>query len=98
MAKINYDERTIKVEDRWYSRSALQEKISQMLDSRDFRIGQFGKALESLDSELEGAEDVHVVLPEKIITRLNKLVSKSSRSVGDYIREALKIYLRSRTV
>ncbi len=98
MSKVNYDERTIKVDDRWYSQIALSDKINEMLDMKDFRIAKFGKALEVLDKEMEGAEEVHVVLPEQTVIRLNKLVSKSSRSVGDYIREALKIYLRTRAL
>ncbi len=96
MANINYDNRTIQINDEWYAQPELKDKISDMLSSGDYKINKFGKALEILDQEMEGAEDVHCVLPAKILDGLNKLVSKSSRSMGDYIREALKIYLRSR--
>jgi len=96
MANVNYDNRTIQVSDEWYTQAGLKDKISDMLGAGNFKITKLGTALEELDRELEGAEDVHVVLPGNILDGLNKLVSKSSRSTGDYIREALKIYLRSR--
>jgi len=96
MANINYDNRTIQVVDEWYTQPGLKDKISDMLAAGDFKITKYGKAIEELDQEMEGAEDVSCVLPAKTIIGLNKLVSKSSRSTGDYIREALKIYLRSR--
>jgi len=66
------------------------------LASGNFKITKFGKALEDLDREMEGAEDITVVLPAQTLNGLNKLVTKSSRSMGDYVREAMKIYLRSR--
>lgn len=96
MAMINYDNRTIQVIDEWYTKAGLTDKIADMLASGNFKITKFGKALEDLDREMEGAEDINVVLPAQTLDGLNKLVSKSSRSMGDYVREALKIYLRSR--
>ena len=96
MAMINYDNRTIQVIDEWYTKAGLKDKIADMLASGNFKITMFGKALEDLDREMEGAEDITVVLPAQTLNGLNKLVTKSSRSTGDYIREALKIYLRSR--
>ena len=96
MANIDYDNRTVQIVDEWYTKAGLKDKIADMLASGDFKITKFGKALEDLDREMEGAEDVTVVLPAQTLVSLNKLVSKSSRSMGDYVREALKIYLRSR--
>lgn len=96
MANINYDNRTIQVSEDWFTQSELKDRISEMLGSGNYKINRVGKALEELDKEMEGAEDVNVVLPANTLDGLGKLVSKSSRSMGDYIREAMKIYLRSR--
>ena len=95
MANVNYDEGTIQFGNDWYAIEGLKNKITDMLVAGNYKITNYARALEELDEKMEGAESISAVLPARTMDGLNKLVSKSSGSIGDYIREALTAYLRS---
>lgn len=95
MANVNYDDGTIQFENDWYTLAVLKDKILDMLARGNYKITNYALALEELDRKMEGAEPISAVLTAKTLHELNKLVSKTSRSRGDHIREALTKYLRS---
>ena len=95
MANVNYDNGTIQLANDWYTIAALKNNITDMLAAGNYKITNYARALEELDGEMEGAESISAVLPAKTLDGLKKLVSESSSSIGDYIREALTAYLRS---
>ncbi len=95
MANVNYDEGTIQLANDWYALAGLKDKIADMLAVGDYKITKYSRALEELDGKMEGAESISAVLTAKTLYELNELVSKTSRSQGDLIREALTTYLRS---
>ena len=95
MGKINYDDGTIRLDNDWYTVAELRDKIADMLASGNYKINKYSRALEELDGKMEGAESIYAVLTAKTLNDLDELISKTSRSKGDIIREALTTYLRS---
>ena len=95
MANINYDDGTIRLDNDWYTVAELRDKIADMLASGNYKINKYSRALEELDGKMEGAESIYAVLTAKTLNDLDELISKTSRSKGDIIREALTTYLRS---
>jgi len=95
MANVNYDEGTIQFANDWYTVAGLKSKITDMLADDNCKITNYARVLEELDAKMEGAESISAVLTAKTLDELNELVSKSSRSRNDFIREALSKYLRS---
>ena len=95
MANVNYDEGTIQLANDWYAVEGLKNKIADMLATGNCKIRNYARALEELDGKMEGSESISAVLPAKTVDGLEKIVSKSSKSMGDCVREALTIYLRS---
>ena len=66
-----------------------------MLTAGNYKTTNYARVLEELDAKMDGTESISAVLPAKTLDGLNKLVSKSSRTMGDYIRDALTAYIRS---
>ena len=95
MANVNYDEGTIQLANDWYAVEGLKNKIADMLATGNYKITNYARALEELDGKMEGAESISAVLTAKTLDGLKKISSKSSKSMGDCVREALTIYLRS---
>jgi len=95
MAKVNYDDGTIQYANDWHTVEELKNKITDMLAVGNCKITNYARVLEELDAKMEGVESISAVLTAKTLDGLNELVSKSSKSMGDCIREALTAYLRS---
>jgi hypothetical protein len=95
MANVNYDEGTIKLGNEWYAVEGLKNKITDMLAVGNCKINNYARVLEELDTKMEGTEPISAVLTAKTLDGLNKIVSESSKSMGDCVREALTAYLRS---
>ena len=95
MANVNYDEGTIQFANDWHTVEGLKSKIIDMLAVGNYKITNYARALEELAEKMEGAESITAVLPARTMDGLHKLVSKSSGTIGDYIREALTAYIRS---
>ena len=95
MANVNYDEGTIQFANDWFTVAGLKSKITDMLADGNCKITNYARVLEELDGKMEGAESISAVLTAKTLVELNELVSKSSRSRNDFVREALSKYLRS---
>ena len=97
MAKINLDEGTIQVSGEWLTRDEIVARIQEMMSTGNMRIGTLASALEWLETELEGAEDIHVVIPKPTVLGIDKITRDQKVSVGDVVRKALTAYLRSRS-
>ena len=95
MAKINFDDGTIQFNNNWYTIAMLKEHIMDMMNSGNHKISNHARALEELDGAMDGAESIHAVLPANTLNGLKEIMSKSSVSMGDCVREALKLYFRS---
>ena len=95
MAKINYDDGTIRFTNDWYTAAMLKSMIIDMLNAGNCKITNHARALEELDGAMDGAESIYAVLPARTLNGLKELASKSSVSMGDCVREALTMHLRS---
>lgn len=95
MANINFDEGTIQLDNEWYAVEGLKNKIADMLAAGNYKITSYSRVLEELDEKMEGAETISAVLPAKTLDGLKKIATNSSKSMGDFVREALTAYLRS---
>lgn len=97
MAKINLDEGTIQVAGEWLTRDEIVARIQEMMSTGNMRIGTLASNLEMLETELEGSEEIHIVIPRPTVAGIGKITQDKKISVGDIVREALSTYLRSRT-
>ena len=97
MAKINLDEGTIQVSGEWLTRDEIVARIQEMMSTGNMRIGTLASSLEWLETELEGSEEIHVVIPRPTVLGIDKVIQTQKISIGDVVRNALTTYLRGRS-
>ncbi|UCH88012.1 MAG: hypothetical protein JSV49_07000 [Thermoplasmata archaeon] len=92
--KIDLDKGAIQIDENWYSVSELKEKIKKLIDSDDFDISTFSKALKVLQKELDNYEMVSFKAPKNVIESIRALSEEKSKSFDSCLMTALQEYLK----
>ena len=82
MSEINLDDETVRIEDRWLSAEELKQRIEEKMAGGDMKFAALAKALEELNTALEGAQriDVRTVIEKAQYEKLRSMVDGDERA------------------
>ncbi len=86
---VDVDAEAIFLDNVWYTRSDLARRIKTMLDEGDFAISRPSAALEELTSTLQSVRTLAFRLTPDLADALNQLATRSDKTVGQLLREAV---------
>lgn len=90
---VDLDQEAVLFDNKWLDRKSLAERIRQMIDAQDFRIGSAGTALESLQKTISGSRLFSCKLSGEDSEQLESIAHKSNLPAGALIRAAVQAYL-----
>ncbi|MGD8369206.1 MAG: hypothetical protein PVG78_16320 [Desulfobacterales bacterium] len=82
MSEINLDDGKILVEKQWLSAEQIKQQIQEKMDAGDMKFAGLAKALEELNSAMEGAHalDVRIAITKDQYEKLRSLVDGDERA------------------
>ena len=95
LKKVNLDEGTILVDDKWLSKEDLSKVIKEKMEKGDYTIGNIAGALEELERVLAGSGELTARVPKDVFESYSTLGEKSGESARAWVRKGLMAYLKT---
>ncbi len=92
---VNFNTKSIFLEDSWYTIEELTEKIKYNLNKGNFKIHKLSLALEKLEETLKSAKEIKFVIDNITYEKYERLSKLKSRPIEDFFRNALYHYIIS---
>ncbi len=92
-ADIDLDSESVWLDGAWYTRQELARRITEMIETGDFRVSRPSQALERLEAALAQARVVAVRMPADLADAVSAAASRLGRPTGHLVREAVAYYL-----
>lgn len=94
--EVDFDAEAVWVDDGWYTRDQLADRIKIMIEGGDYRISRPSAALESLEAALAGGRVLAVRVPPDVAVSYEQIAEAEGRQVPSLLREALAYWLAAR--
>jgi len=92
---VNFNTRSIFLDDNWYTMNDISEKIKYNLNKGNYKIHHLSLALETLEATLNDAKSVNFIIDSKTFNKYQELANLRGRSVEDFFRNALYQYINA---
>jgi predicted transcriptional regulator len=92
-ADIDLDSESVWLDGAWFTRQELARRITEMIETGDFRVSRPSQALERLEAALAQARVVNVRMPDELAEAVSAAAARLGRPVGHLVREAVAYYL-----
>lgn len=86
---VDVDSEAIFLDNAWYTRDDLAQRIKAMIDEGDFAIARPSAALEELTATLQSVRTLTLRLMPEVAEALDSLAAQSDKSIGELLREAV---------
>lgn len=94
--EVDFDAEAVWVDDGWYTRDQLADRIKTMIEGGDYRISRPSAALESLEAALAGGRVLAVRVTPDVAQAFEQIAETDGRQVPSLLREALSWWLAAR--
>lgn len=94
--EVDFDAEAVWVDDGWYTRDQLADRIKTMIEGGDYRISRPSAALESLEAALAGGRVLAVRVTPDVAHAFETIAETEGRQVPSLLREALSWWLAAR--
>jgi len=86
---VDVDAEAIFLDNAWYTRDDLVRRIKTMIDQGDFAVARPSAALEELTATMQSVRTMAFRLTPDLADALNQLATRSDKTVGQLLREAV---------
>ena len=83
--EINLDEGKIFLADKWYNVTELKGTIKKKVDSDDFDVANFSKALKMLKTEIDSYKVITLKVPNNLLDAYSNIAKEAGIKIGKSI-------------
>ncbi|UCH88013.1 MAG: hypothetical protein JSV49_07005 [Thermoplasmata archaeon] len=94
IGEVDLDKSSIEIGKEWMTTKELKSTIKTKIETGDFDVTLYAKALKKLESTLKSLEEVQLRMPVNVLNAYKNMADDESTSVESCLRKGVIEYLK----